>query len=126
MGEVRKRARGRCEYCGFPESEAAISFEVEHVIPRKHEGETTAENLALACFFCNRYKGPNLAGVDPSSGEIVPLFNPRTDRWAGHFEWNGPIIVSATPVGRATISVLRMNLSNAIDVRRELMAAGLW
>jgi hypothetical protein len=34
-----------------------------------------SENLALACCYCNRYKGPNLAGIDPQYGNIVSLFH---------------------------------------------------
>jgi len=47
------------------------------------------ENLALACCFCNRYKGPNLAGIDPESREVAFLFHPRTHLWVEHFAWDG-------------------------------------
>jgi hypothetical protein len=36
-------------------------------LPRKHGGPTILENLSLACFPCNRFKGPNLSGIDPES-----------------------------------------------------------
>ena len=79
--EVRHRAGGRCEYCQFPEIHAVIPFEVEHVIPIKHGGLTDSANLALACFYCNRYKGPNVAGlVEPGAVEkpVVPgIFSVR-------------------------------------------------
>ncbi|WP_408103981.1 HNH endonuclease [Tolypothrix campylonemoides] len=29
----------------------------------KHGGETTAENLALSCLSCNRYKGSDFATI---------------------------------------------------------------
>jgi 5-methylcytosine-specific restriction endonuclease McrA len=66
--EVRRRARGRCEYCHFPETHAVIPFEVEHVIAEKHGGATETSNLAFACFYCNRYKGPNIAGLQNPVG----------------------------------------------------------
>jgi hypothetical protein len=50
-------------------------FHIDHVIARQHGGATEFESLALACIHCNRFKGPNVAGVDPSSGDIVRLFN---------------------------------------------------
>jgi hypothetical protein len=40
--------------------------------------------LALACCYCNRYKGPDLSGIDPNSGEVVPLFHPRRQQWDEH------------------------------------------
>src|SRR5262245_35673880 len=45
-----------------------------------------ASNLALACFDCNRYKGSDLASLDPETGSLTPLFNPRLDDWSTHFE----------------------------------------
>jgi hypothetical protein len=53
--------------------------------PRKHG---VVENLAFACVFCNRYKGSDIATVDPVTGEAVRLFDPRQDSWGDHFEWN--------------------------------------
>jgi len=46
---VRDRARGHCEYCRFPAEHAEAPFQVDHIVALKHGGETTAENLALAC-----------------------------------------------------------------------------
>jgi 5-methylcytosine-specific restriction endonuclease McrA len=54
--------------------------EVDHIISVKHEGATTAENLAYACAFCNRNKGSDIGSVDPHSGNFVRFFNPRMDR----------------------------------------------
>jgi len=51
------------------------------VVPRQHGGTDDPGNLALACHRCNLRKGPNLTGIDPITGEIVPLFDPRRDRW---------------------------------------------
>jgi hypothetical protein len=105
---------------------ATIPFEVEHVIPVKHGGETEAANLALACFYCNRYKGPNVAGVVEPGGIVTRLFHPRADMWDDHFAWEGAVIVPRTDVGRATIAVLRMNQPNAVAIRQVLMEEGLW
>jgi hypothetical protein len=119
--EVRRRARGRCEYCHLPEIAFELRHEIDHVIAQKHHGPTTLENLALCCGRCNLHKGPNLSGIDPDTGLIQPLFNPRSDRWRDHFRWNGPVIVGVTPIGRATIDVLVMNDPNRVDTRRRLM-----
>jgi hypothetical protein len=50
-------------------------------------------------------KGSDAAGFDPNSGDLLPLFNPRSDDWSEHFHWNGPVLVGLKPVGRATIDV---------------------
>jgi hypothetical protein len=106
---VWTRANRRCEYCHMPSSTYAGSFHVDHVVARQHGGGTTLENLALACLHCNQHKGPNLAGIDPKTGEIVSLFHPRRDRWPDHFEWDDANLVGRTEIGRATIQVLAMN-----------------
>ncbi|MBM3880567.1 MAG: HNH endonuclease [Verrucomicrobia bacterium] len=66
-----------------------MPFELDHIIAEKHGGQTTSENLALACCYCNRFKGPNLSGVDPLSGEGLRLYHPRLDLWSEHFSWSG-------------------------------------
>ena len=79
---VWARARSSCEHCQLPQSLSAIPFEIDHILAQKHGGPTNDSNLALSCFYCNSYKGPNIAGVDPVSGRIVRLYHPRRDRWA--------------------------------------------
>lgn len=105
---VRRRAANRCEYCRIAESDAFFPHEPDHVIARKHRGDTSLENLALACIDCNRFKGSNIASIDPLTGEIVPLFNPRTQSWSGHFKTDAGEILALTPTGRATEQLLRL------------------
>jgi 5-methylcytosine-specific restriction endonuclease McrA len=51
---VRQRAGNRCEYCGRRQEESPLAtLHVEHIIPRKHGGDTVRGNLALACNQCN-------------------------------------------------------------------------
>ena len=69
---VRARAGQRCEDCGLPQEFSELRFHIEHVIPRQHGGDDDADNLALACPDCDLRKGPNLTGIDPQSGEVVP------------------------------------------------------
>ena len=99
---VRERARGRCEYCLMPETGAFFAHEADHVIATQHRGQTELANLAFACLHCNRFKGPNIASVDPATHRIVSLFNPRTDSWSEHFRAQGGRIIPLTPVARAT------------------------
>jgi hypothetical protein len=118
---VWRRARERCEYCQFPARLTRVPFQIDHIIAEKHGGLTTFENLALSCFFCNTYKGPNLAGFDSKTQEVIRLFHPRRDHWEDHFRWNGAILVGLTAIGRATINVLRINHNDAVAVRKSLL-----
>src|SRR5437867_6322326 len=106
---VRQRAGSRCEYCHFPEQFSGLNFQIDHVIAEKHGGPTASENLALSCIYCNSYKGTNLSGIDSATGEVVRLFHPRRDQWSEHFQWEAALLRGRTPVGRATITVLRIN-----------------
>ncbi len=73
---VWQRAHAACEYCRLPQSLSPIPFEIDHIIAQKHGGATDATNLALACFYCNSFKGPNIAGIDPVSRRIARLYKP--------------------------------------------------
>jgi HNH endonuclease len=82
---LRRRAGFRCEYCHLPEAIAELPFQFDHIVAAQHGGMPTEDNLAWACARCNRHKGPNLSGIDPESGKLTRLFNPRIDVWAEHF-----------------------------------------
>ncbi|MEX1027007.1 MAG: HNH endonuclease [Candidatus Paceibacterota bacterium] len=106
--EVRSRAGDRCEYCGLEQDEFPFAvFHVEHIIARQHGGTDEAENLCLACHWCNLHKGPNIATL--VEGQMVSLFHPRRDRWSEHFVRQGDLIVGLTPVGAGTVLLLDMN-----------------
>ena len=115
---VRQRAGHGCEYCQLPEARSPVAkLQIEHVVPRKHGGGDETTNLALACVACNLRKGPNLTGIDPDTGQVVELFNPRMQQWTEHFAWDGCTLVGITATGRTTIRVLDMNSSDRIRVR---------
>jgi hypothetical protein len=119
---VRRRAAERCEYCLMPESAVSVSHQVDHIIALKHGGLTSAENLALCCVRCNKYKGSDLASIDPVTGKAEPLFHPRRHRWDEHLL--GAEIVARTPTGRVTVRLLQMNRPERITERVALIEAG--
>jgi len=121
---VRRRATYRCEYCLLAEDDGFFAHEIDHVIADKHGGASAAHNLALACFDCNRFKGSDIASIDPLSGSLVRLFDPRTDPWEDHFEADGAILRPLTDVGRATEKLLKLNLPVRVVIRRKLVALG--
>ena len=123
--QVRDRAGGRCEYCHLPDFAAPASdFHVEHIIARQHRGSDEADNRCWCCHHCNLHKGPNLSGIDPETGSVVRLFNPRQDVWEIHFEFRGALIVGRTPEGRATADVCNMNAPRRVRLRKQLLAEG--
>src|SRR5205809_1089366 len=108
---VRKRARGRCEYCGYPELICSASFHCDHFVPRSKGGDNSLTNLVWGCPNCNASKHSRVAARDPATHRVVPLFYPRRQRWKDHFRWtaDGLIIEGVTATGRATVSALKMN-----------------
>jgi hypothetical protein len=73
---------------------------------------------------CNLGKSSNLSGL--VKGDVVPLFHPRKQRWDRHFRWSGARLVGKTKCGRATIRVLNINAPERVDLRRLLIAIGLF
>src|SRR6266699_7182073 len=121
---VHQRANHLCEYCRLPEALSDLGHVIDHIKARQHGGETVTENLALCCGRCNLHKGPNLTGVDPASGRVVRLFNPREHTWHQHFRWDGSKLLGLTPIGQATISVLAINDPIRLASRSILIATG--
>lgn len=117
---VRERAGNCCEYCLIREEVVpSPPLHIEHVIARQHGGLDNADNLALACDRCNLYKGPNLTGIDPATGNLVILFHPRKENWADHFAMERGFIIGLTPTGRTTVRVLNMNATHRVKLRED-------
>jgi HNH endonuclease len=121
---ISRRALDRCEYCHLPQAGHEERFSVDHVVPRKHGGDDSANNLAFSCLRCNLGKGSNLTGIDSSSNQVTPLFNPRVQTWRDHFRWNGPILVGITPTGRVTVAVMLMNSPERVRLWQMLLLEG--
>ena len=131
---VLARAKGRCEYCRT----RGWLLTLDHVLPKAlwkaaartgqpapsfHPDDPT--NLVAACFACNLAKWKATTGRDPLTGRIERLFNPRQEMWEAHFAWvdDGLEIVGTTPIGRATVTRLRLNRELYREQRRLLRAA---
>jgi hypothetical protein len=104
-----------------------IPMVVDHIFPLAAGGVSTIENLCLACYRCNEFKGSRTEAADPESGQIVALFHPREQSWREHFAWSeaGDILLALTPAGRATIDVLHLNNAWIVQARRIWMLAGI-
>ena len=99
---------------------------MEHLVPVVEGGGSTPDNLALACFSCNRRKWDRRTAVDPQTGEVQRLFDPRIDGWNDHFAWSTDSleIVGATSIGRATVNALEFNRERAKQIRAADLEAG--
>ena len=102
------------------------SFHCEHITPREAGGDTTLNNLAWACPWCNAHKYTKTRASDPQTGRVVPLFNPRRQRWERHFAWGEDFIVvlGRTAIGRAAVVALHLNRPELLNLRRLLRTAG--
>ena len=108
---VRERAKFLCEYCHSLE-EASALFAIDYIIPQSLPGSSDdPDNLALACQRCNGYRYNFTTGIDPETGDIIPIFNPRKQKWSDHFLWSadGLKIIGITATGRATCNRLDLN-----------------
>jgi hypothetical protein len=122
--QVEERAHQRCEYCLVSQELAASTHQVDHVIAEKHGGQTTLDNLALSCTLCNRRKGSDIGSLDPDSGNLIPLFNPRIQPWSDHFRLDGVHIIGLTAEGRTTVVFLQLNAVERLVERAEWIRAG--
>lgn len=120
---VNSRAEGLCEYCLIHEEDTFFGCQIEHVIAEKHGGGTTAENLAYACVFCNQRKGSDISSLS-SAGQLVRLYNPRTDRWADHFALaaDGITVQARSEIGEVTARLLGFNDPARLAEREALHA----
>jgi hypothetical protein len=98
----------------------------DHIKPVSQGGDTTFENLCLACRSCNEYKSNLTESIDPLSGETISLFNPRKQKWLEHFIWSadGSKVEGITAISRATIIRLRMNNPVIIVARKRWVMSG--
>jgi HNH endonuclease len=104
--QVYERAKGSCEYCLIPDVATFTVHEIDHIIAEKHGGSTESENLALSCAECNKYKGSDVASINPENGAIVALYHPRRNLWSENFRLSGGEFVPLTAVGQVTINLL--------------------
>jgi hypothetical protein len=113
--KVRKRAKYLCEYCHADERWQFVLFTIDHILPTSEGGKDSLENLALACFHCNRYKSNQQLFGD------IQIFNPRRMSWNEHFIWSKDTlrILPKTEIGKATIELLQFNRERLLVIRAD-------
>lgn len=121
---VTERACGLCEYCLIHQDDAHFTFQIDHIISRKHRGPTNAANLALSCLRCNVSKGTDVGAFVGRPPQLVRIYHPRQDKWKEHFRLNGVRIVPLSDIAEATVQLLALNGSDRLLLRRALVKAG--
>jgi hypothetical protein len=123
---VAERACRCCEYCFSQELNSHGDFAIEHIRPRADGGSDDLSNLAWSCQGCNNRKYTAQEAIDPATGLIARLYNPRSDRWQDHFVWSDDFtqIEGTSPTGRATITRLDLNRIGVVNLRRALTSSG--
>lgn len=124
--QVIEDAGHRCGYCLTDEALSGIPLTLDHLAPVAAGGTTTRDNLWLACRPCNEFKGTKTQAMDPQTGEMVSLFNPRTNVWRTHFAWSADLveIIGLTPIGRVTVAALQLNRPMLVRARHRWLLAG--
>ena len=122
--QVVERAYHVCEYCLVHEEDVYHGCEVDHIRSVKHSGLTVEENLAFACFHCNRHKGTDLGSVSTRTETLVRFYNPRTDGWKDHFHWNEGRIELLTDIGEVRVRLLEFNHPERVAFRKSLGEEG--
>lgn len=122
---IHQRAGRCCEYCRVSQTGQLVGFQVDHIIAIKHGGTDADDNLCLACYDCNIYKGSNVAALDPLTRDATKLYDPRQQKWDDHFTINSDATLTGlTPEGRATIIVLRINDEERVKQRLGELVTG--
>ena len=109
--KVFLRDRYTCQYC----HRHADKLTMDHVLPRRHGGKTTWENIVSACGPCNFNKGdnrkivPNRLPCKPSYYELLairkefPLTVP-CERWVDYLDWPESNLYIGKNILRRTIA----------------------
>jgi hypothetical protein len=95
--------------------------EADHVIAEKHGGATSLENLAWACFYCNRFKSSDLASVGPTSRD------PSSSSSIHESSDGSAISTSTVVVSRAlppAVALLHLNDAERVAYRLGLIDLG--
>jgi hypothetical protein len=125
---VLKQAGNCCGYCRVPGAFVYAPMEIEHILPKVAGGTDEEGNLWLSCPRCNGFKAAKTRALDPRTRRVVPLFNPRLQVWSEHFRWgkDRTTIIGRTSCGRATVDALHLNFEASLELRRWLLAAGVY
>ncbi|WP_018621133.1 HNH endonuclease [Spirosoma luteum] len=124
---VMSRASKCCEYCKSQDKYSPTAFTIDHVQPQSLNGTSDADNLAYACFLCNRLKSNKSNVFDPITEKWFPLFSPRQDTWNEHFAWSEDAtqIIGLTAIGRCTVKELRLNREKLVEYRQCIISFGM-
>lgn len=125
--QVATRAYHCCEYCKSMDTFSPNYFTIDHIIPEPLSGTDTLDNLAYACFLCNRLKSNKSKIFDVASASWVNIYNPRSQDWNEHFAWSEDLIsiVGISAIGRVTVDELQLIRPKLISYRKAVIPFGV-
>jgi 5-methylcytosine-specific restriction endonuclease McrA len=71
--KLRREAKNRCGYCLNPQELMPYKLEIEHIFPQSLGGESTEENLWLACRECNAHKAAKIKAIGNLEGKPAKI-----------------------------------------------------
>lgn len=110
---VIAETHGKCAYC-----ESYLLHihhgDIEHIYPKSLDVAKAFQwtNLTLACEICNQSKSDN----DPDANAII---DPYVVDPALHIFFCGSLIVSCSPLGKSSITILRLDRAALSEARLE-------
>lgn len=117
--KIRQRAAFACEYCGVTETDTGGLLTIDHFQPTSKGGSDNPENLIYCCNRCNSYK----YNYFPNSDKEPSIWNPTQSIRTQHFfDLENGELKALTPVGKATIDLLRLNRPALIQYRLQKKA----
>jgi hypothetical protein len=124
--QITERDTQRCAYCRSAMI-VGIPRVIEHIIPLVSGGTSTPDNLCLACYRCNEFKGSRIEAADAIDGKLTLFSHPRLQRRSEHFAWreHGDAMDELTSCGRTTIEALHLNNDWIVQTRRLWVLVGL-
>ena len=75
--QILERDGGRCQLCGIGAGEpdddgTPARMQIDHIVPREHDGPTESANLRVLCSVCNRDKQAWTFAVNGATREAPP------------------------------------------------------
>src|SRR2546422_7240625 len=95
-------------------------------MPINRGGASELDNLAFSCSGCNGAKYNRMEAPDPTDRTLVPLYNPRRQRWQDHFCWSDDHAqsIGLTSTGRTIVEALKMNRTGLVNMHQVLYLIG--
>ena len=106
-----------CAYCTLSECEAkAISFEIDHFVPKFQGGSDAYDNLMYSCKVCNGHKSKHFPSIELQEDGYRYIRTDEDDP-EEHLELTDLSLKPLTKAGEYTIEMLSLNRAFLREIR---------